>query len=170
MILFKQCRLVAAKAAPRDGGTGTTINGYEVVEGENLPPILVSRFTRTGTAVKEMGPVCEVDNQGNLTYSSFWCPLGMEGWTVKIQATLVQREGGPDGITSWVNMETGNVVLVASNACNENGFEVEGAVGLSFLKKQSIWYIDSLTVRVPKGVAEKASMEMTIVRGWTDNE
>jgi hypothetical protein len=136
----------------------------------DLPPLFpligITRLTNEGRAQKYSMPSVTTDGNGKKIYKTIWQPMGQEGWTEKIQCTVYNKDSEATGIETpiglWQTVNTGELVYISSNCCNEYG-EVDTTAHIPYesLPDGSIWYVDHILLQ---SKSEKSGvLELTLI-------
>jgi hypothetical protein len=141
----------------------TNNNVSSIVENTDplAPPSSIKRAVNEGRAQKICVPYTTTVNS-EVQYNTVWQPLGQEGWIEKLQCTL----HGDDVISEWLGVNTGQILLVHSNSCDEYGADDTSRPPYERLPQGSTWYVDKITISGKKGYLGLADMELTLVRCW----
>lgn len=141
----------------------TNNNISSIVENTDpiAPPSSIKRAVNEGRAQKVCVPYTTTVN-GEVQYNTVWQPLGQEGWIEKLQCAL----HGDGVISAWLGVNTGQILLVHSNRCDEYGADDTSRPPYERLPQGSKWYVDKITISGKKGYLGLADMELTLVRCW----
>ena len=157
---------------------GRTITSYAVWTDTEHPPLTplvgITRSTDEGRASKVSVPYIETTAANVVEYKTVWVPLGQEGWTVKLQTTLTYKwlsktstyEPMSDAIYIWQSVDTGQILLVESNQCDDQGRHDTTLPKFDRLEPGSLWYVDKIMIESIDAVQRMARMELTLVRCW----
>lgn len=161
-----------------------SINGKETVQtytdGEHpalMPLIGITRVIDEGKASKVNVPYSDtMSTAGGLRvqYKTVWVPIGQEGWTVKIQTSLIYKSPSIDTaydtkydqVYNWQSVDPGQILQVESNQCDDLGQHDTSRAPYKRLEPLSLWYVDKILIQSIRGVQEMAQMELTLVRCW----
>lgn len=144
---------------------------YQVWSGEGVPTltplISITRVIPEGRSQKISQPFMTTTNDIQ-TFNTIWQPMGQEGWTVKIQATLWYRENGTDEIASWLALDSSELISVGSNCVNAYGEEDLSGTHKPYLDLPlgTMWYVDHILISSVDGTPNMAKMELTLIRCW----
>lgn len=170
MINFGRVKVVMSNSTD---GTSlyVTLVEYSNTENPVLTPISIGRGTREGTATKVSGSYQTDSTQGMVQYGTYWSPLGMEGWSFKLQSTLINKpEYKIDPIDVWNSLLPGQILMVKSNKCDPYGRNDCRSPPVyaeyDLLERRSTWYVDQSVIRARKGTPHVADMELTLIRCW----
>jgi len=175
-IKFQRAKLITTKSGNR---MITTVQTYS--DANNPPPMPLIGITKcvdSGNAKKQSMPYAENVSTalGTMTqYKTLWVPVGQEGWKINIQCTLKYRpptiytpyDSKYDEIANWQTIDTGQLLVVESNQCDPLGRHSTKQPPYARLDPQSLWYVDKITIRTLKGIANMAQMELVLIRCWT---
>lgn len=156
---------------------GETRTQYAVWVDDKHPPLTpitgTTRLVDEGRASKVSVPYIDTTMANVVEYQTVWVPLGQEGWTIKIQTTLVYKwdqytsyQSTADGIYIWQSVDTGQILMVESNQCDANGVHDTSIPAFDRLEPFTVWYVDKIVIQSINGVQHMAQMELTLVRCW----
>jgi len=164
-VLFQRMKIhtTSSKYSP------SSVAVWEDAEHPRLTPLLgITRYVDEGTASKVSSPYIHTISSGEVNkveYRTIWVPLGQEGWTIKIQATLKYTDS-VDEIGTWLTVDTGQLLYVASNNCDSSGRSLNSIPKYDRLEPGSLWYVDKILIMSINGVVSMARIELTLVRCW----
>ena len=147
----------------------STVQEYTTTDNAVLPPIMgITKIANDGQAQKISIPYMTTSVEGSQTtvnYKTVVQPIGQEGWLIKLQTTLKATDSVNE-VDAWQSVDTGQLLLVRSNQCDENGAEDSGRLAYTALPPQTPWYVDKITISAIKGSVNMARMELALVRCW----
>lgn len=151
--------------------TSSSAKSIQEYSDTNHPPLLpligITRFIPEGRSQKIVQPYASAGTEGVRKFKTIWQPMGQEGWTIKIQCKLRWRDGA-DAIANWQTVNSGEILMVMSNRCDNDGADDNVRAPFEDLPLGTLWYVDHIIISSIEGVTEMADMELTIMRCWEE--